>query len=302
MYSQNSFANFSDDNARENTSINSPSENQYSASRHDDKEYDYTRTSNDTDVLAMANGYLAKWGRKDENGTSLRTIHGKRWLKWITLRISAYAFLAAVDYTNIQIANGEHSQEPIVIAIARTGHIELARYIIRAYECLEFLDTTQNVNVNEDDFNYRIHICHSELITPLGECNLLTLCKYIKGQICTGINNCFDSRLRDLPIIFDPNTNNNDSSVYNVPTSRSPELASWHNHTSRSFIGSINELSYSYNRVLAHTVDISRAFQEADTRRRAYNADIRAKRQAEYVKERESRKSISKSSTSIRCS
>ncbi|VBB18231.1 hypothetical protein YASMINEVIRUS_694 [Yasminevirus sp. GU-2018] len=264
------------------------------------EEYDYTLTAEDQAVLAKADGYLAKWFAKDEYGESLADAHGGRWLERTSLRTSAWALLAAVDHTKRQLANGDRSQVPILVAVARTGQIELARAVLRADECLAFLDRPQRMFVREEDFNSRVHVGNGELHTPLKECSLWTLCKYNRGQICAGINACYERRLRDLPILPEVQAKPVKAKPSQagagarrereVPTSRAPEGATWNDRASSDFSVSIAEIAEPYNRALWGSVDLSHAFREAGIRRRAQYAEIRAQRQAEYEKKREERK------------
>lgn len=225
-------------------------------------------TDADREKLALANGYHAEWLKADPtDGHSLNSDWGKYHLENVPAAVLAWALLASIDHYQKRLAT-DPSQEPILVAVARSVYIDLARRIIKI-SGTEFLSYPQRINHKKEHFNNRVHTGMSELKTPLGDSSIWSLAKRLDEQVRSCVNRCYEKKLSDLPIVADVKETKSKKASHaaegkrrETARSRAPEDALSNNRASPDLALALYDISKQYNLMLASNADFSQAYRE----------------------------------------
>ncbi len=277
---------------------------------------DYTLNEQDEKVKELVLGYLEEWQNSDGSSESMAMTYGEIWSGKADALTLGWALLAAVDDLQIKCQT-DKTQVPILKRILGTGDIELARSVLRISEPLT--NTYHRVYVkkrqNESEANNETNNDNKQTVpysvpspneykTTLNDASVWTLAKFLRCQVCAGVNRCFPRRLHGLPLVShvvepsltlgkikvvskdkqkekDKNKDKNkekEKRDYNDKKSTSPaqyclvDEAAWDgNLVYLNLIDALNEIKDSYNRILNSTLDFSDAYTAAGRLRREAN-------------------------------
>lgn len=267
-------------------------DDQYDEQSAEQVDVDYTVGADELSTIALCAGYLAKWNAEDDSGNSMAKDYNNTRVGDAGPRLASWALLAAMDDLRVRSAS-DPTLVPVLCAVARTPFPRMARVGLRT-DPLPLTEEVHRVFVKRELFNPRVNLTTPERETPLGQSSVWTLVKLVNAQWRAGVNQCFRSGLRDLPIIPAPREVKGakkvsafDDERRGRPTSRVPEDSAWNNLASPDLVGALHEIKDAFNNMLYADADLGQAYKEQGRLRREQRDAAYAKRQLEYEARRQ---------------
>jgi len=155
-------------------------------------------TDADHDALKQAKGYFGKWVNPSPNDTegSMKERFGEKKTGFTTPREAAYALLAITEYHMTEFEKGNASFEPLLVAVARSNLLKLAKSVITC-EYDPLFDRYNMIKLEKGEFNKNIHVGREESFVALNESSLWTIGKRLRSQVLANVNRCFHPKTYD---------------------------------------------------------------------------------------------------------
>jgi hypothetical protein len=256
----------------------------------------YQLTAQDHAVLGRTKDYLAAWERKTPGIPSLQENFGAASVGSVGPSVLAWAFLAATDdlvSRNIH----EPFYEPILVILARSPYIELARTVIKINHPV----TTQTHHVywNKSNESSDSRDTDTGSRTSVERASVWTLARFLDTQIRAGVNRCFSRRPGNssgFPLVTMQQAQALENKLRNVGAgksgqdpdaarSRPPrpahlivEDATWDGRASMELCSGLTNLMIRYNAMLGYSCDFAEAIKHSNELRRQTMARSRAER------------------------